>query len=381
MMTSEYNGLIPDIQKPVELSVESWKYGTVEKGKRQLDPLLNWGCFTLGFYCDQIVDYVYSKMKYTKPDIAETIFKEEPIRLNDIAFELQKKVYDISGGYNTFYSLSGSDANEGAIKLAFGYHQSKGDERKLIVSFDDSYHGSTFLNHNLGYSSLMNDPFYGMERYHNVVHISKDFDLDIVDWSNVACIVAETYSYKELPEPSDGSHWEKISKIQKEYGVLLIVDDMFFGGGKTGTYCGWKSLPISPDICTMGKAITGGFFPLSMVLYSDNVKNTLPEKFEWNHGFTYSFYYAGIASALKYIDIIENGLLDNHEKLVKTAIDTIEKCGYTVVNNYGLLFFLASEDSYHSLLVPINADREYFNVLRENLESNTLYSIEEKMYE
>lgn len=42
-MTSEYNGLIPDIQKPVELSVESWKYGTVEKGKRQVDPLLNWG--------------------------------------------------------------------------------------------------------------------------------------------------------------------------------------------------------------------------------------------------------------------------------------------------------------------------------------------------
>lgn len=376
---NKYRGLIPDVQKPVQPSVESWSYGTVENGKYVVDPLLNWGCYTLGYYCPEIIDDVYSKMRYTKPDIAETIFNEEPIRLNDITFELQNKVYDISGGYNSFFSLSGSDANEGAVKLAFAYHHQQLDSRKYIVSFDDSYHGSTFLNHNLGYSTLMNNPFYGMERYHNVINIPKNFDVDSIDWSNVACIVAETYSYKEMAHPSDQRHWEKIQKIRDEYGVLLIIDDMFFGGGKTGTYCGWKSLPIEPDLCTMGKAITGGFFPLSMTLYTDKIKNALPSDFEWNHGFTYSFYYGGIASALKYIEILERGLLKNHETLIQKTIDVVSKSGYNVINNLGLLFFLEGDGTYHSLLVPLNADENYFDVLEENLESKTFYSLGDKI--
>lgn len=374
-----YGGLIPDVQKPVSYEGHSWKYGTVDNGKKVIDPLLSWGCFTLGFYNQEILDYVYSQMLYTKPEIAETIFNEEPIRLNNITFRLQEKVREVSG-YNSFYSLSGSDANEGAVKLAFAYHHARNDKRKLIISFDDSYHGSTFLNHNLGYSSLMNDPFYGMERYHNVLNIPKDFDINSVDWSDVACIVVETYSYKDVAQPSDMSHWEKIRHIQNEYGVLVIVDDMFFGGGKTGTYCGWKSLPVEPDLCTMGKAITGGFFPLSMVLYSDKVKETLPEDFEWNHGFTYSFYYAGIASALKYIEILQrDGLMDNHNTLVEKTIATIKDAGYNVINNFGLLFFIAGDETYHSLLVPVNASDDYFEVLSYNLQTGALYSIEEDM--
>ena len=52
-----------------------------------------------------------------------------------------------------------------------------------------------------------------------------------------------------------------MSQIQ-EQGVIIIIDDIFTGGGKTGNFVGWKKLPVTPDIFTMGKAITGGYFPI-----------------------------------------------------------------------------------------------------------------------
>ena len=121
----------------------------------------------------------------------------------------------------------------------------------------------------------------------------------------------------------------------------------------------------------MGKAITGGFFPLSMVLYNERIENVLPEGFFWEHGFTYSFSLAGIASAIKYLDILErDNLLEKHDEIVERAISVFENNGHVVTSRYGLIFKAARSDDKkdkHFYVIPMNADDEYFEALQENL--------------
>jgi putrescine aminotransferase len=295
--------------------------------------------------------------------------KSNVVRLNHISFEFSNRMHKLTG-MNSFYALSGSDANEGAIKLASAYQFEKGNHhKKTIVGFENSYHGSTFMTMSVGHDNFMDAPFYTLDRHQSVTRIPRDFTDDIIDWNSVAAIMIETCAYGKGSKEPDAEFWARLDKIRTEYDVLIIIDDIFMGGGKTGTYIGWENMNIRPDISTMGKAITGGFFPLSMVLYSDKIKNTLPNNFVWEHGFTYCFSLPGIASAVKYLDILEReNLLANHNNIVDRAISVFNKCGFEVYFRFGLIFRIRRENETHFYVLPVNADDEYFEVLKENLE-------------
>jgi len=363
-----FKGLIPFEQKKVSLPPQYWKFGIINNGSYVIDPLLHWGCFFLG-YTDEygIVDYVSNIVKSNKPEIAENIQYDENYYLNHISFKLADKLYNITNGYKSFYALSGSDANEGAIKLASAYHKYKGNTRKKIVSLLNSYHGSTMLTSSIGSDNLLNDPFYTLEPYQNILRIRREFDIKDIEWDDVACFVVETCSYGNGMVPFSKEFWEKLQYIQKEYDVLIIIDDIFFGGGKTGNYVGWKHLPITPDIFTMGKAITGGYFPLSITLYNQKVDEALPKDFIWDHGYTYSFSLSGIASAYRYLEILEeHKLLDRYNIIIKEAINIFSKYS-KILNSFGLTFLIETSRGPKLYIIPLTADDKYFEILRNNL--------------
>jgi adenosylmethionine-8-amino-7-oxononanoate aminotransferase len=236
------------------------------------------------------------------------------------------------------------------------------------VSFEKSYHGSTWMTMSLGFENFMEKPFYTLDPYQSVVRIPRDFTDDCVDWNSVAAIVIETCAYGNIMTPPSAEFWARLDRIRNEYDVLIIIDDIFMGGGKTGTYAGWQNFSIRPDISTMGKAITAGFFPLSMVLYNDKIKNALPKNFKWEHGFTYCFSLAGIASATKYLDILERDkLLADHNRLVSTATSIFQEAGFRIRYQFGLHFKIANDHEKHFYIVPVNATDEYFEALRDNL--------------
>ena len=359
-----YPGLISGKQKNVGLQTATWDYGNIVDDKLVIDPMLHFGCFVLGYKRFDIIDYVCDRMKI-KPEVAETFFDDNPLRLNHPTWKLGKTLKAITG-YKSIFSLSGSDAVEGAVKLASAYQAQIGQhERKGIVTFRGSYHGSTLLTQSMG-DGLFNDPFYTMKPYDSILRLSRDFFVDHYNWDNVMCVVVESCPYSNGLQPHTERFWYNISQIQ-ERGVIIIVDDIFTGGGKTGNFMGWKKLPVTPDICTMGKAITGGYFPLSMVLYSDKVDQVLPRNFEWEHGFTYSYSLPGILSCLKYIDILaEDGLMKSHRDVVVRAVDLFNKMGYTIKAQYGTIFEIQRE---HRKLytIPINATDEYYAVLEDEL--------------
>jgi adenosylmethionine-8-amino-7-oxononanoate aminotransferase len=366
----KYRGLIPnEQQEEIYLPLPQWQYGEIRDGRKIVDPILHYGCFVLGYHNEEILDFVADTVKNNRPEIAEPMMpKTNDLRLNHISFEFADRIYNITG-MSPFFSLSGSDANEGAVKLASAYHYQKGNyHKKTIVSFEKSYHGSTWMTMSLGFENFMEKPFYTLDPYQSVKRIPRDFADDCVDWNSVAAIVIETCAYGDAMTPPSAEFWARLDRIRNEYDVLIIVDDIFMGGGKTGTYAGWQNFSFRPDISTMGKAITAGFFPLSMVLYNDKIKNTLPKNFKWEHGFTYCFSLAGIASASKYLDILQrDNLLADHNRLVNTATSIFQEAGFRIRYQFGTHFKIANDHEKHFYIIPVNANDEYFEALKDNL--------------
>jgi adenosylmethionine-8-amino-7-oxononanoate aminotransferase len=379
-LLENYRGLIIGHQQKVHQEPNYWKYGiTTPQGKKIVDLLLHTGCYTLGYTDNDVfLDNVTAKLKTTKPEMAENFcVPGSSLKINHASYELAEKLYQISGGYRSVFALSGSDANEGAIKLASAYHHARNDmDRKKIACISNSYHGSTFLTASLSGKSFLLNPFYTMAPHQDVVTLDKNFALDSTDWNQVSCIIVETCSWGQSLKPFDDEFWEKINVLQR-LGVVVILDDIFIGGGKTGHFIGWKGLPIKPDIFTMGKGITAGIHPLSVTLYSERIHTALPKYFRWDHGFTYSFSLPGIISVLEYLKILEQDkLLDNHNTLVERAKKVFLQNQYKIVSQFGLIFCLNNKCNKQLLcLIPINANDEYFDTLAENLKNNDFYRI------
>ena len=152
------------------------QFGFNEHGKSYLDLSMgNCGCFTLGFDRKDIVTKVSEKLNELPFCSGEFLTTNESVQL------LAEKLYNLSGGYRSVFSLSGSDAVEGAIRIAQLYHLAKEQPRKTIVGFDNSYHGSTFLSSSAGDTKDMH-MMYG--RHEPCITLSRTLeDLDR-DWSD-----------------------------------------------------------------------------------------------------------------------------------------------------------------------------------------------------
>jgi adenosylmethionine-8-amino-7-oxononanoate aminotransferase len=362
----QFPGLICGEQNPVGPSQPVWQYGNIIDGRRHIDPVLHFGCFVLGYQRTDIVDYVCERVK-TKPEVAESFLAHDDLRLNDVTWQLAERLHTLTG-YRSVFALSGSDANEGAVKLASAYQQQMGQtQRHRIVSFEHSYHGSTLLNYSMG-DSLFDDPFYTLQPYSAITRLPRNFTVSDHNWSDVMCVIVETCPYNNGLQPHSADFWSRIHQIQQQ-GVVVIVDDIFIGGGKTGTVFGWQNIPITPDITTQGKAITAGYFPLSITMYSQRIADALPIKFNWEHGFTYSFSLPGILSCSRYLDILEQEqILSQHHSIVSKARSVFAERGYQIVGEYGTLFYIQRNSDRQFFVVPINATEEYFAVLKEQLQ-------------
>ena len=323
-----------------------WEFGDIVNGEAEVDPLLGLSCFMLGFKRYDILDYVSDQWKNGIDDPAEI---------------LRKKLYYMSKGYDSVFQISGALANETAIKIADDYQRRLGGDRNIIVTIEMGYHGNSFLTDAMTLGKITD--------LNNIYNIKRDFS-NPPDWDKVSCIIFETrqWNYNMVPYPegdnnfSPNNFWLNIEKAQ-ENGVLIIVDDIFFGGGKTGNFFGWESLPIEPDICTMGKAITGGYFPLSIVLIN--------KKFDIDHNLFEDSYFSksGILSCLKYIDILETEkyLEIENIKSLQTRVEEIFSDGGPedkgpIDINFGTVYVF---DIDGMLQVPFNANEEYFERLKK----------------
>jgi putrescine aminotransferase len=112
------------------------------------------------------------------------------------------------------------------------------------------------------------------------------------------------------------TYWPRVQEICKEYDILLVVDEVICGFGRTGNWFGSDTYNIKPDIITMAKGISSGYIPLSGIMVGKRVTDILIEKGgDFNHGYTYSGHPVACAVAIENLKIIrEENLIENSSK-------------------------------------------------------------------
>lgn len=373
---------------PVKNITEITKYGYRDNSSDILDLSLgSCGCFPLGFKRTDIIDAVNTRLKQTP------FCQSDFVTSNSVVEELTNKLYELSGGYYPIYSLSGSDAIEGAVKLVQMYF--KGTGRKKMIGFTHSYHGSTYMSTSVSGMKSMIDVF---GKHQDCIAIDHK-DIENVLDETVAAVFIETASWGNDLDHTDKDYFQNLRKLCDKVGALLVIDDIAFCGGKTGTIFGFEKLGIHPDIFCVGKGISGGYFPLAATLCNRRVADIVKPQFLL-HGYSYSFPMPGMISTLEYLKILDNeNILSQHSSIVKRGnilmeglinkglISSYKSFGvcYSIRPTHDLKFNNQSSKVYYEnglhpglwnnessrtlIMMPIVYDEYYFETLESRLVS------------
>ncbi len=312
----------PDAKDTVAASGEgSWF--TDEGGNKYLDGVSGMWCLNLGHGNQEIVDAAAEQMKNLS--YFPLTMSHQP------AVKLAGKISELLGAdYQTFFSNSGSEANETAFKIAKQYHIQTGNPGKYkIISRYRAYHGSTLgamsataqANRRVKYPSapgfLHVYPPYSYRSIFGGTKEESDMKAaqmveEVINWEGeetVSAFIMEPFiSGGGVIVPSM-AYIQRIAEICKKYNVLLIMDEVVAGCGRTGKMFGFQHAEgVQPDIVTMAKGLTSGYLPLG----ATSVKSEIYDVFKapgkdnhFRHVSTYGGHPAACAVALKNIEIIE----------------------------------------------------------------------------
>lgn len=186
--------------------------------------------------------------------------------------ELAKWLVDHSCADRAFFCNSGAEANEAAIKLARKYaHEKLNISNPTIITAVASFHGRTLATvtatgqpkYQKGFSPLM--PGFHHVPYNDIAAIELAIEQLDKDERQVAAIMLEALQGEGGVRPGDVAYFQRIREICDEKGILLILDEVQVGMGRSGKYWGYENLGIEPDIFTSAKGLGGGI-PIGAML-------------------------------------------------------------------------------------------------------------------
>lgn len=210
-----------------------------------------------------------------------------------------------------FFAGGGSEANDTAMRLARMHHLSRGDDqRHRVIGRVPSYHGSTLATLAIGGHMQRRDGFEPMMAEHpKVPWNSADAVAAAIEAAGpdtVAAFIAEPVIGASGPGlVASLDYWAQVTEICREYGVLMISDEVMTGFGRTGKRWGCDHDAWQPDIIVAAKGLTGGYAPLSMVAASDAVVEPLAQADRGVMFFTYSGHDSACAASVAVLQIIE----------------------------------------------------------------------------
>lgn len=240
---------------------------TDQNGKRYLDFLQGWAVNCLGHCNPGIVNALHQQaQKLINPSPA--FYNEPMIRLSDLLTE--NSCFD-----KVFFANSGAEANEGAIKLARKWGQLHKNGAYEIITFDHSFHGRT-----LATMSASGKPGWDTMFAPQVLGFPK---AELNDINSVKkCITDKSVAVMLEPVQGEGGvipcndqFMRDLRQLTKEHNLLLIVDEVQAGFGRTGKLFAYQNYGIEPDIMSLGKGIGGGV-PLAALLCRDEVACFVP---------------------------------------------------------------------------------------------------------
>ncbi len=240
---------------------------------------------------------------------------------NEPAIRLGGKLAELAPpGLNTIYFTNGgSEGTETAFKLArLAQFNAGKPERTSVLMRQDGYHGSANVAMNMsGIPRLKNGfgpPLPGFVQLSapraktpaavDALIEEVERTIEKVGAGTIAAFIGEPVQGVGGTVPPPEGYWAGVQDVLRRHGVLLVVDEVITGYGRTGYWFASERYGIQPDIMVTAKALTSGYIPMGAVFISDRVKQML-DGATFAHGFTFNGHPVGAAVALANLDIME----------------------------------------------------------------------------
>jgi beta-alanine--pyruvate transaminase len=261
------------------------------------------------------------------------------------AFELAHKVAELApeGMNKVFFTNSGSESVDTALKMALAYHRVRGEgQRTRLIGRERGYHGVNFGGISVGgmvanrkmFGAMLagvdhirhtHDPARNAFSVGQPAHgaeIAEDLErlIALHDASTIAAVIVEPVAGSTGVLIPPVGYLQKLRQICDQHGILLIFDEVITGFGRTGSPFGAQTFGVTPDLITCAKGLTNGCVPMGAVIAKQSIHDTFmqgPEHLiEFFHGYTYSAHPLACAAGLATLETYrEEGLLTRAAEL------------------------------------------------------------------
>lgn len=296
-----------------------------DHGNKILDGMAGLWCVNIGYGRQELVEEATKQM--SQLPYYNLFFKTTTAP----ATELAAKIASLAPAHmnKVFFTGSGSEANDTNFRMVRRYWDLKGQpSKKTFISRKNAYHGSTVAAASLGGMGYMHSqgdlPIAGIEHIDQPYWFAEGQNLSKEEFGikaaqslehkileigeeNVAAFIAEPFQGAGGVITPPDSYWPEIKRILAKYDILLIVDEVISGFGRTGEWFASDYFDLKPDLITIAKGMSSGYLPIGGTIISDKVADVVIEKGgDFNHGYTYSGHPVAAAVALKNIELLES---------------------------------------------------------------------------
>src|SRR5712671_2990903 len=315
---------------------EGMHYWTVD-GRQVLDGCAGLWCVNAGHCRPKIVEAV--RKQVAEMDFAPTFQMGHPI-----AFEFADRLGAIApeGFKHVFFTNSGSESVDSALKIALAYHRARGEAGRFrLIGRERGYHGVNFGGISVGGLSHNRKTFgpgvAGVDHIRHTHDIARNAfsrglpahgtelaeDLErlcaLHDPSTIAAVIVEPVPGSAGVLPPPRGYLERLREICTKHGILLIFDEVITGFGRLGKAFASQRLGVMPDLCTTAKGLTNGTVPMGAVFVRDTIYDAFmqgPDGIELFHGYTYSGHPLACAAGLGTLETFEEeGLFERAASL------------------------------------------------------------------
>ncbi|WP_221931581.1 aspartate aminotransferase family protein [Palleronia caenipelagi] len=332
-------------------------------GRDVLDGTSGLWCCNAGHCRPKITEAVQRQVATL--DFAPTFQMGHPL-----AFELASRVADLTpdGLDHIFFTNSGSESVETALKIALAYHQARGEGRRTrLIGRERGYHGVNFggisvggiVNNRRHFGALLTGvdhlphthlPENRMSRSQpeHGAHLAEDLErlIALHGAETIAAVIVEPLAGSTGVLIPPKGYLQRLREITAKHGILLIFDEVITGFGRLGTAFAAERYGVTPDMITMAKGLTNGVIPMGAVAASGAIHDafmTGPEHMiELFHGYTYSGTPIAAAAGIATLDTYrEEGLFDRAAELApywEDALHSLSDARHVIdIRNEGLV--------------------------------------------
>jgi beta-alanine--pyruvate transaminase len=362
-------------------------------GRQVLDAVAGLWCVNAGHARPKIVAAIAAQA-------AEMDFAPPFNMAHPKAFELAEKLVALapSGLDKVFFTNSGSEAVDTALKMAIAYHRARGEgQRTRLIGRERGYHGVNFGGISVGGIAGNRKSFGtmvgGVDHLRHTHDLSKNAfthgipehgaeladDLERIvalhDASTIAAVIVEPVAGSTGVLIPPKGYLERLRAICDKHGILLIFDEVITGFGRLGSPFAATHFNVTPDLMTVAKGITNGAVPMGAVFARSAIHDvfmTGPEfMIEFPHGYTYSAHPLACAASLGTLETYaDEGLLTRGAKMAPVfehAVHSLRESPHVIdIRNIGLVGAIELQS------IPGSAGKRAFDVMRECFERGVL---------